>query len=105
MSLSALNYRDEEKRIEQALEKASTQATRNFRALAHEFDVDGQRLRRGQLLEQPPLLADVAVERESVLSQDRVEVLSLFGAHGDLPSVGIRPGSAPPPGSPMPIRY
>ena len=44
MSLLALNYRDKEKRIKQALKKASTQATQNFWALAYEFDVDGQQL-------------------------------------------------------------
>src|ERR1700750_1694648 len=47
--------------------------------------------RRRERPEQPPLLADGAVEREGGMSQDRVEVVSLFGAHGDLPSVGIRP--------------
>ena len=57
--------------------------------------VGGQRLRRRQLPEQPPLLADVAVEREGVLSQDRVEVLSLFGAHGGSPFGLNSPGSAP----------
>src|SRR4051795_4868624 len=38
--------------------------------------VGGQRLRGGQLPEQPPLLADVAVEREGGLPQDCVELLS-----------------------------
>ena len=45
----------------------------------------GQRLRRCQFPQPPPLLADVAVGREGVLSQDCFEVLSLFGAHGGSP--------------------
>src|SRR5260221_5749146 len=45
----------------------------------------GQRLPGGQLPEQPPLLADVAVEWEGGLPQDCVEVLSLFRAHGGSP--------------------
>ena len=43
---------------------------------------DGQRLRRGQLREYPPLLADLAIGGEGVLPQNRVEALSLLGAHG-----------------------
>ena len=66
--------------------------------------VGGQRLRRGQLPEQPPLIADVAVEREGVLSQDRFEVLSLFGAHGRSPFGWNSPGRTPA-GSPISIRY
>ncbi len=41
----------------------------------------GQRLRRGILARQPPQLADVAVERQGGLPQDRVEVLALLGTH------------------------
>ena len=52
----------------------------------------GQRLRRGKLREALPLLADVAVEREGGLPQDRVEVLPLFGAHRGSPFDRIRPG-------------
>ena len=55
----------------------------------------GQRLRRGKLREQPPLLADVAAEREGGLSQDCVEVLSLFDAHGGSPFGWNPPGSTP----------
>jgi len=55
----------------------------------------GQWLRRGKLREQPPLLADVAVEREGGLSQDCFEVLSLFGAHGGSPFGWNSPGSTP----------
>jgi len=57
--------------------------------------VGGQRLRGGQLPEQPPLLADVAVEREGRLPQDCVEVFSLFGAHGGSPFGWNSPGSTP----------
>src|SRR3954462_428662 len=47
--------------------------------------VGGQRLRREQLAKQSPLLVDVAADREGGLSQDRVEGLSLLGAHGGSP--------------------
>jgi hypothetical protein len=53
----------------------------------------GQRLRRGKLREQPPLLTDVGAERERGLPQDRFEVLSLFGAHGGSPFGRNSPGS------------
>jgi hypothetical protein len=46
----------------------------------------GRRLRRCQLPEQPPLLADVAAGGEGGLPQESVEVLSLLTE--DLPSVG-----------------
>ena len=62
--------------------------------------IGGQRLRRCQLPEQPPLLADVEVGGDGGLPQDRVEGLSLLGGHGDLPSVGIRL-AAPGAGSPV----
>jgi hypothetical protein len=39
--------------------------------------------------DEPPLLGDVAADREGRLSQDCFEVLSLLGAHGALPSVGL----------------
>src|ERR1700685_4001066 len=44
---------------------------------------------RGKLPYEPPLLGDVAADREGRLSQDCFEVLSLLGAHGALPSVGL----------------
>ena len=47
--------------------------------------VGGQRLRREQLSEQSPLLVDIAVGGEGRLSQDRIEGLSLLGAHGGSP--------------------
>ncbi len=43
--------------------------------------VGGQRLRRQQLPEQAPLFGDVAVRGKRSLAQDRVEGLSLLGAH------------------------
>src|SRR5258707_5234799 len=55
----------------------------------------GQGLRRCILSRQPPQLADVAVEREGGLPQDRVEVLPLFGAHGGSPFGWNSPGSTP----------
>src|SRR5450755_3433318 len=51
--------------------------------------IGGQRLPRYQLLEQSPLLADVAVGGEGILTQDRVEGLPLLGAHDGSPSVGV----------------
>ena len=42
----------------------------------------GQRLRRHQLPEQPPLLVDTAANRKGRLPQDCVEGLLLFDAHG-----------------------
>src|SRR5260370_32653025 len=56
--------------------------------------VGGWRLRRGRLPEQPSLLAHVAVEREGVLAQGCVEILSLFAAHRVLPSAGVMPGTS-----------
>jgi hypothetical protein len=50
-------------------------------------DVSGQRLRRGQVAEQSPLLIDINVGGEGGLPQDRFEVLLLLGAHGGSPSV------------------
>jgi hypothetical protein len=44
--------------------------------------VGGQRHRRCQLAEQPPLLADIAIGGESRLAESGVEVLSLLGCHG-----------------------
>jgi hypothetical protein len=58
-------------------------------------DVGGQRLRRRQLPEQPPLLADAEVGREGRLPQDRVEILLLLGAHGGSPFGRGWFGSAP----------
>ena len=47
--------------------------------------VGRQRLRRYQLLEQAPLFIDIGVRGEGSLSQDRVEGLSLLGAHRGSP--------------------
>jgi hypothetical protein len=51
--------------------------------------VRGQRLRRNQLLQSPPLLVDVGVGREASLPQDRFEGLSLLSAHDCSLSVGL----------------
>jgi hypothetical protein len=50
------------------------------RALGHGH-VRWQGLRREQLPEQAPLLVDIAVGGEGRLAQDRIEGLSLLGAH------------------------
>jgi hypothetical protein len=55
----------------------------------------GQRLRRYQLLEPPPLLADVASGGKGQLPQDCFEVLSLPGARGASPFGWNPPGGTP----------
>ena len=57
--------------------------------------VAGQRLRRCQLPELSPQLADVAFGREGGLPQDCVEVVSLFDAHGGSPVAWSPPGRTP----------
>jgi len=50
-------------------------------------DLGRERLRRQQLFQESPLLLDIAVRGERSLSQDRVEGLSLLGAHREPPFV------------------
>ena len=44
--------------------------------------IGGQRLRRQELAEHAPLFIDAGVRGEGSLSQDRLQALSLFDAHG-----------------------